>query len=94
MPTTPAATSIQPTTETILETENEPNNVYSTGEFKVANIQVDIPAENAKFSWRKFLSFVGPGFFISIGYIDPGNCTLLSASFNRISSFSRGYRYF
>jgi hypothetical protein len=81
MPTVPPASSVQPSTETILETETteqEENNFYSTGEFKVANILVDIPAENARFSWRKLLSFVGPGFFISIGYIDPGNCTFLS----------------
>ena len=25
------------------------------------------------FSWKRFLSFVGPGFLISIAYIDPGN---------------------
>lgn len=27
------------------------------------------------FSWRKLLAFVGPAFFVSIGYLDPGNCT-------------------
>ncbi|GMY06709.1 metal transporter Nramp5-like [Fagus crenata] len=24
--------------------------------------------------WRKFLSHVGPGFLVSLAYLDPGNC--------------------
>eukprot|EP01116_Phalansterium_solitarium_P017520 TRINITY_DN4337_c0_g1_i1.p1 TRINITY_DN4337_c0_g1~~TRINITY_DN4337_c0_g1_i1.p1 ORF type:complete len:557 (-),score=241.80 TRINITY_DN4337_c0_g1_i1:418-2088(-) len=37
-------------------------------------IEVDLPAEkNTKLSFRKIMSFIGPGFFISIGYMDPGN---------------------
>ena len=27
--------------------------------------------------WRKFLSHVGPGFLVSLAYLDPGNCKLL-----------------
>lgn len=26
-----------------------------------------------EFQWRKLLAYMGPGFFISIAYIDPGN---------------------
>lgn len=26
-----------------------------------------------RFSWRKLMSFVGPGFLMSIAYLDPGN---------------------
>lgn len=26
------------------------------------------------FTFKKLLSFVGPAFFISVGYLDPGNC--------------------
>lgn len=38
----------------------------------VVDIEVD-----EKFSWKRFLQFIGPGFFISIGYIDPGNCAYI-----------------
>jgi len=30
--------------------------------------------------WRKFLSYVGPGFLVSLAYLDPGNCESLSLS--------------
>jgi natural resistance-associated macrophage protein len=29
--------------------------------------------ENIQFSWRKLMSFIGPGFLMSIAYLDPGN---------------------
>lgn len=35
-------------------------------------IQLD-GADEDRFSWKRFLAFVGPGFLISIAYIDPGN---------------------
>ncbi|XP_071723635.1 metal transporter Nramp7.2-like isoform X1 [Rutidosis leptorrhynchoides] len=34
--------------------------------------QEDSP-EHQKPGWRKFLSFVGPGFLVSLAYLDPGN---------------------
>lgn len=24
--------------------------------------------------WKKLLSYVGPGFLVSVAYLDPGNC--------------------
>ena len=30
--------------------------------------------------WKKFLSHVGPGFLVSLAYLDPGNCESLSLS--------------
>ncbi|XP_022748852.1 metal transporter Nramp5-like [Durio zibethinus] len=33
----------------------------------------DDPKHDQKPGWRKFLSFVGPGFLVSIAYLDPGN---------------------
>lgn len=27
-------------------------------------------------SWRKFMGYVGPGFLVSLAYLDPGNCML------------------
>ena len=29
--------------------------------------------ESFKFSWKKLSSFIGPGFLMSIAYLDPGN---------------------
>ncbi|XVF39284.1 hypothetical protein PTKIN_Ptkin01aG0022400 [Pterospermum kingtungense] len=31
------------------------------------------PSHDQKPGWRKFLSFVGPGFLVSLAYLDPGN---------------------
>ncbi len=28
---------------------------------------------NKKGRWRQFLAFAGPGFLVSVGYMDPGN---------------------
>lgn len=36
--------------------------------------------------WRTFLSFVGFGFLVSLGYLDPGNC--MSAFDHLISYFA------
>jgi manganese transport protein len=30
-----------------------------------------------KKSWKNFFSYLGPGFLVSIAYIDPGNCKIL-----------------
>lgn len=30
--------------------------------------------------WKKFLAHVGPGFLVSLAYLDPGNCKRLSLS--------------
>jgi manganese transport protein len=32
-----------------------------------------IPIPNAKGFWRKMLAFAGPGYLVSVGYMDPGN---------------------
>ena len=29
--------------------------------------------DDNSFSWRKFMGFLGPGFLMCIGYVDPGN---------------------
>lgn len=35
--------------------------------------KVVAPIEPFKFSWSKLKSFLGPGFLMSIAYLDPGN---------------------
>ncbi len=32
-----------------------------------------IPIPNVKSFWRKFLAYAGPGYLVSVGYVDPGN---------------------
>ncbi|MBA0566179.1 hypothetical protein Golob_011022, partial [Gossypium lobatum] len=34
---------------------------------------IDHPNNQKKPGWKKFLSFVGPGFLVSLAYLDPGN---------------------
>ncbi|KAK9993677.1 hypothetical protein SO802_023380 [Lithocarpus litseifolius] len=48
------------------------------------------PISLMKLGWRKFLSYVGPGFLVSLAYLDPGNCESLFAS----SSHGRTICYF
>lgn len=32
-----------------------------------------IPVPNSKGFWRKMLAYAGPGYLVSVGYMDPGN---------------------
>ncbi|KAL9229254.1 hypothetical protein vseg_004740 [Gypsophila vaccaria] len=34
---------------------------------------VETPTQKEQPTWKKFLSFVGPGFLVSLAYLDPGN---------------------
>lgn len=55
-------------------TEN--SHLTSNGEFETyfANDRIFIPeSENKLFSFRKLWAFTGPGFLMSIAYLDPGN---------------------
>lgn len=38
----------------------------------LSNVHSSVETEN-KTGWRKFLSFIGPAYLISVGYMDPGN---------------------
>lgn len=40
-----------------------------------------------KKSWKNFFSYLGPGFLVSIAYIDPGNCKIRSLFFKKIYHF-------
>lgn len=42
-----------------------------------------------KKSWKNLFAYMGPGFLVSIAYIDPGNCKICSfAAKKKICSFS------
>ncbi|KAK3605980.1 hypothetical protein CHS0354_019659 [Potamilus streckersoni] len=58
------------------------NKKYSIGadgmgdQFEIISVKDDIPrsqVHNVKFSFRKLWAFTGPGFLMSIAYLDPGN---------------------
>ena len=63
-------------------TSSDINSVYNDNQDLHAHIKsdcVDVPSGNKEFrgwrsfSWRKLWAFTGPGFLMSIAYIDPGN---------------------
>jgi len=31
-------------------------------------------------SWKNLFAYIGPGFLVSIAYIDPGNCKIIYSS--------------
>src|SRR5271163_680434 len=41
--------------------------------YRVSIPEVGGPGEENRFSWRKLWAFTGPGFLMSIAYLDPGN---------------------
>ncbi|PPR80879.1 hypothetical protein GOBAR_AA39834 [Gossypium barbadense] len=52
-------------------------NVQGTTPLSFPNLHhhhdIDHPINHEKPGWKKFLSFVGPGFLVSLAYLDPGN---------------------
>ena len=36
-------------------------------------------------SWKNLFSYIGPGFLVSIAYIDPGNCKIKQIHFHSVS---------
>ncbi|XP_052486916.1 metal transporter Nramp5 isoform X2 [Gossypium raimondii] len=52
-------------------------NVQGTTPLSFPNLHhhhdIDHPNNHEKPGWKKFLSFVGPGFLVSLAYLDPGN---------------------
>ncbi|PPD86470.1 hypothetical protein GOBAR_DD16601 [Gossypium barbadense] len=46
---------------------------FSDNNSKRFNDKHDGPNHDQKPGWRKFLSFIGPGFLVSLAYLDPGN---------------------
>ncbi|CAH9144034.1 unnamed protein product [Cuscuta epithymum] len=52
-------------------TSNDANN--SSNEHSIDDIECDQIVVPDKKGWKKFLAYLGPGFLVSIAYIDPGN---------------------
>lgn len=41
--------------------------------YESRSIKISYSQEDSKFTFKKLFSFVGPAFFVSVGYLDPGN---------------------
>ena len=39
----------------------------------LADVFRSIPVRASSSGWRRFLAFVGPGYLVAVGYMDPGN---------------------
>ncbi|KAF5182104.1 Metal transporter protein, partial [Thalictrum thalictroides] len=49
---------------------------FGGGSKRVASLDVNssnLHQDDQKPGWKKFLSYVGPGFLVSLAYLDPGN---------------------
>ncbi|KAH1057458.1 hypothetical protein J1N35_035523 [Gossypium stocksii] len=56
-----------------VEPGTTPPQSSSNNNSKRFNDKHDDPNHDQKPGWRKFLSFIGPGFLVSLAYLDPGN---------------------
>lgn len=45
----------------------------SGGEASLSDVNASIPTRRTGGFWRKFLAFIGPGYLVAVGYMDPGN---------------------
>lgn len=43
------------------------------GEASLSDVNASIPVKKTWSGWRKFLAFLGPGYLVAVGYMDPGN---------------------
>lgn len=43
------------------------------GEPSLMEVFRSVPVHTGKSNWRRFLSFLGPGYLVAVGYMDPGN---------------------
>ncbi len=43
------------------------------GEASLSDVHASIPVRNAWPAWRRAVAFIGPGYLVAVGYMDPGN---------------------
>ncbi|XP_057490522.1 LOW QUALITY PROTEIN: metal transporter Nramp7.2-like [Actinidia eriantha] len=62
--------------------QNQQGGIGGSNRIAALDLETETPNSNTNFDdqknlqtpgWRKFLSFVGPGFLVSLAYLDPGN---------------------
>jgi len=44
-----------------------------SGEASLSDVNASIPVKKGWATWRKFVAFIGPGYLVAVGYMDPGN---------------------
>jgi manganese transport protein len=55
------------------KTLQEPGWRTTRGEPSLLEVFRSVPVSPSTRPWRKFLSFMGPGYLVAVGYMDPGN---------------------
>ncbi len=43
------------------------------GEASLSDVHGSVPVRKTASFWRKFIAFLGPGYLVAVGYMDPGN---------------------
>jgi manganese transport protein len=43
------------------------------GDPSLPEVHSSVLVSRSPFAWRRLLAFMGPGFLIAVGYMDPGN---------------------
>ena len=46
---------------------------HSENKPSIPEVHRSIPIPDSKGFWRKMLAYAGPGYLVSVGYMDPGN---------------------
>jgi manganese transport protein len=47
--------------------------LFQTDEPSLPEVYSSVGISRSPIAWRRLLGFLGPGFLISVGYMDPGN---------------------
>ncbi len=61
------------TTESMETTRRRPAWLRDSTTPPLADVFRSIPVRASAGGWRRFLAFVGPGYLVAVGYMDPGN---------------------
>jgi manganese transport protein len=51
----------------------EPRSLFAIAEPSLPELHASVSISRSPLYWRRLLGFLGPGFLISVGYMDPGN---------------------
>ena len=60
-------------TEAIPQTATRPASQPAIAQPSLPELNSSVAVSRSPYSWRRLLGFMGPGFLIAVGYMDPGN---------------------